>query len=215
MMMNAYDISYLYDAQSVLGEYMECGTTHFGYEPDEFFRLFAKSHIGSLFGNGNPRYIAGISGCELAIDVIHEMTNEWKDVAWDYDITKGPIYWGGYIYARYQWEKGISFLELYKNGITMDWVLSKYILHEAPEEKFINAADSYLLEVMDNKKSQLARLRAYWGLSQKMLSEKSGVSLRMIQLYEQGQNDLKSAKAETAVSLARALGCSVEELLAL
>lgn len=212
MMMNAYDISYLDDAKSVLGECMECGVNLMGYTPDTFFRLFAKSRIGRLFGEGNPRYVSGRSGCELAIDIVHEISNEWKDVSWDYNIDKGPIYWGGYIYARYQWEKGVPFLDLYKNGITMDWVLNNFILHEAPEEKFVEVANSYLAN-SDLGKTQLARLRAYWGLSQKMLSEKSGVTLRMIQLYEQGQNDLKSAKAETVMSLARALGCSVEELI--
>lgn len=212
-MINAYNISYLNDAKSVLGEFMECGVRCLGYEPDAFFRLFAKSQIGKAFGSGNPRYISGRSGCELAIDVVHEVTNEWKDVTWSYDINKGHVYWGGYIYARYQWEKGISFLDLYKKGITMDWVLSKYILHEAPEEKFIDIADSYLLEISSDKKTQLARLRSYWGLSQKMLSEKSGVSLRMIQLYEQGQNDLKSAKVETVIALSKALECGVEELV--
>lgn len=59
----------------------------------------------------------------------------------------------------------------------------------------------------------LRRLRRYAGLTQKRLSEETGVSLRMIQLYEQGQNDLSKAQAKVVVSLAKALGCGVDELI--
>ena len=35
----------------------------------------------------------------------------------------------------------------------------------------------------------------------------------MIQLYEQKQNNINKAQAEVVVSLAKALGCEVEDLL--
>lgn len=69
----------------------------------------------------------------------------------------------------------------------------------------------YLLERDDV--SQLKRLRKYYGLTQKALSESSGVTLRMIQLYEQGQNDLSKAQAHVVQSLARTLHCSVKDLI--
>lgn len=59
----------------------------------------------------------------------------------------------------------------------------------------------------------LRRLRLYHNLTQKQLSERSGVSLRMIQLYEQGQNDITKAQAQVVCNLAKALDCSVEKLL--
>ena len=48
-----------------------------------------------------------------------------------------------------------------------------------------------------------------------MKSEKhaSGVTLRMIQLYEQRQNDISKAQVNVVISLANALGCRVEDLL--
>ena len=58
----------------------------------------------------------------------------------------------------------------------------------------------------------LARLRKARGLSQKELAEASGVALRMIQLYEQRQNDINKAQASSLQSLAHALGCRIEDL---
>ena len=46
-----------------------------------------------------------------------------------------------------------------------------------------------------------------------MLAEKSGVSLRMIQQYEQGAKDINKASGESLVALSRALGCRMEDLL--
>lgn len=62
------------------------------------------------------------------------------------------------------------------------------------------------------KKMRAARMSA--GLSQSALAEKSGVSVRMIQYYEQGVKELKKAQAITVLNLARALGCTVEDLIA-
>lgn len=50
-------------------------------------------------------------------------------------------------------------------------------------------------------------------LSQFQLAKASGVSLRMIQKYEQGDRDIKKAQAETVYKLAKALNCQMEELI--
>ena len=79
-------------------------------------------------------------------------------------------------------------------------------------------ADPDIIEVDGkryNKKymNKLKRLRAEAGYSQSKLAELSGVSVRMIQNYEQGANDINMAQAETVYKLAQALGCNMEELL--
>ena len=45
------------------------------------------------------------------------------------------------------------------------------------------------------------------------LAEKSGVSLRSIQMYEQKNNDIDKAQAHSLYKLAVALGCSMEDLM--
>ena len=53
------------------------------------------------------------------------------------------------------------------------------------------------------------RMRAY---SQRLLSEKSGVSLRAIQQYEQRQKSINKA-AESVLALSESLGCTPEDLM--
>ena len=61
--------------------------------------------------------------------------------------------------------------------------------------------------------SNLKNIRTQRGYSQSKLAELSGVSVRMIQFYEQGANDINTAQAITVHKLARALECNMEELL--
>lgn len=59
----------------------------------------------------------------------------------------------------------------------------------------------------------LQDIRIKRGLSQSQLAELSGIKLRTLQHYEQGQRDINGAKLETLVDLATALKCPVTELL--
>lgn len=63
--------------------------------------------------------------------------------------------------------------------------------------------------------SNLKNMRQRKDMSQRQLAEASGVSIRMIQYYEQGKNDINKAEALTVYRLADALFCRVEDLLEL
>lgn len=62
---------------------------------------------------------------------------------------------------------------------------------------------------MNNLKS----IRETKNISQSKLAELSGVSVRMIQHYEQGVKDISKAQAITVYNLAQALECTVEDLI--
>lgn len=64
-------------------------------------------------------------------------------------------------------------------------------------------------------KTNLARIRKDSGLSQSQLAEASEINVRMIQHYEQGSKDINKASAITIYKIAKALGCTVEDLLEL
>ena len=83
--------------------------------------------------------------------------------------------------------------------------------HEADLTKFVIEIDHRISSRMSE--SRLARLRAYAGMTQKLLAERSGVSVRMIEQYEQGKKSLDHASVSTVSRLARALNCTVEELV--
>lgn len=63
--------------------------------------------------------------------------------------------------------------------------------------------------------SNLKERRNKSGLSQAQLAEKSGVSKRAIQDYEQGYRDINGAKAIYIYKLSKALDCNMEDLIEL
>jgi transcriptional regulator with XRE-family HTH domain len=61
--------------------------------------------------------------------------------------------------------------------------------------------------------NNLKHYRTKAGLSQSQLAEKAGTSTRTLQDYEQNRKPLEKAAAITVLNLARALGCTVENLI--
>lgn len=61
--------------------------------------------------------------------------------------------------------------------------------------------------------TNLKHKREEAGLSQSGLAEASGVSVRMIQHYEQGFKDINKAAVITVKRLADALGCKIEDII--
>lgn len=61
--------------------------------------------------------------------------------------------------------------------------------------------------------SRLKTIREANSYTQVELSAVSGVSVRMIQNYEQGTKDINKAQANTLYKLATFLNCSIEDLL--
>lgn len=55
--------------------------------------------------------------------------------------------------------------------------------------------------------------RTSMGMSQKELSEKSGVNIRQIQRYESSSSDVGNMTLRNAISIAKALECEVQDLI--
>ena len=213
MMTSAYSELYLDDAMNNLGDMVEFAVCDLGFDPDEFFGWFISSGIASKFEKGNPKYITGMSGFELAEAVLAETNVSYEKREPSYVDFKGREYWAGWILAYYQWETGKRFEDIVKDGLTLSTVFSMYILHEADESKFVKAANEIIARNKESRKSKLSEIRKARGFTQQQLSNASGVSLRMIQLYEQKQNDISKAQVSVVVNLARVLGYEVDDLL--
>ena len=63
--------------------------------------------------------------------------------------------------------------------------------------------------------NKLKQIRESAGMSQTELAKATGISVRVIQNYEQGTRPLNGARAITVYQIAKALKCSVEDLLEL
>ena len=212
-MTTAYSELYLDDAMNNLGDMVEFAVCDLKFDPDEFFGWFISSGIASKFEKGNPKYITGMSGYELAEAVLAETNVSYEKREPSYVEFKGREYWAGWILAYYQWATGKRFEDIVKDGLTLSTVFSMYILHEADESKFVDAANEIIARNKAKRKSKLSEIRQARGFTQQQLSEASGVTLRMIQLYEQKQNDISKAQVTVVLNLAKALGCEVEDLI--
>ena len=212
-MTTAYSELYLDDAMNNLGDMVAFAVCDLGFDPDEFFEWFILSGIASQFEIGNPKYVAGMSGFELAEAVLAKVNVSYDKREPSYDEFKGREFWAGWILAYYQWETRKRFKDIVKDGLTLSAVFSMYILHEADESKFVEAANEIIARNKGSRKSKLSEIRKARGFTQQQLSEAAGVTLRMIQLYEQKQNDISKAQVTAVISLAKALGCEVEDLI--
>lgn len=213
MMTHAYNETYLDDAMQNMGDMLDYALVDCGYAPDEFFSWFITSGIAKKFEGGNPKYIVGMSGVELAREVIFLTTGSYPTKERVIKDFAGREYWAGWILAYYQWYSGLKFSDMVENGLSLSEVLSLYILHEADQSKFVDTANQIISCHKLEKPSKLTTIRKAREFTQGQLAQQSGVALRMIQLYEQRQNDINKAQAGTLLSLAKALGCEMQDLM--
>jgi DNA-binding transcriptional regulator YiaG len=197
-----------------LGDMFDYAVNDCEFDPEEFFDHFIISGVAEAFEKGNPKYVAGLSGPELASEVIYRTLRSRPDAPSSENVDKSPEYWAGWILAYYQWYTIRRFSDMKKSGLTMERVLSLYpTLHEADISKFVAVADQIIRKNNAAGIHNLQRIRKASGMTQKKLADTSGVTLRMIQLYEQREKDINKAQAITLTKMAHVLGCEVEDLL--
>ena len=211
MRMYAYKDIYLADARSNLGAMFDYAINVHKMRTDDFWDIFAESGVARALSCGDPKYIAGMSGRELFVSLIHETYQKWIELSDEYSMDRTREYWAGFALAYYQWYSGKSYSAIRRCGVMLSDIVNYYFLHDAPDRKFVDVMNARMRG--KNEENMLKRMRKISGLTQKELSKESGVSLRMIQLYEQGQNDLSKAQAKVVLSLARTLGCDATELV--
>ena len=212
MATRAYQKFYLDDAQQNLAVMFDYAIRLLKYDADQFFLYFIQSEVAQKFEHANPKYIAGMCGIELAQNVLTKIGAAPKFPT-EPKIELGKEFWLGWVLAYYQWYSGLKFSDLQEYGLVPSQILARYILHEADISKFVSVANKIILANKAASPTRLQKIRKARGLTQKELSELSGVSLRMIQLYEQRQNDINQASGQTINSLARALCCNFYEIM--
>ena len=141
-MARAYKKTYLNGAMRNLAVMMDCGVRKYGYPIEEFYDKFLASEVSRQFANGNPRYLVGMSGAELADSVV-KASNGTVLKENDGTYTVGAEYWAGWVLAYYQWLTCRSFSYIQKKGLGITEVIAMYYpLHEADLSKFADAAES-------------------------------------------------------------------------
>ena len=189
----AYNEAYLPYSMENLAVMMDCGINRCGFSPQLFYRMFLTSGVAGQIEKGNPRYVAGFSGAELASRVVELSTGQSPSVI-DGSFTLSPEYWAGWALAYYQWKSGMSFRFISENGLDIEKIIVMYHpLHEADLNKFVTIADRIINESVRTAINPLKKARERYGITQEELSRISGISLRMIRAYEQKSQDISRA----------------------
>ena len=206
--MHAYDEMYLEYSKEKLGLMLSYAVNGLGMPLRAFYDRFLVSPEARMFAIGHPKYVAGMSGIELALSVL-DREEDNTGIGREVD----DIYWTGWALAQLQWYSGLDFAQI-DQAFPIEEILRLYYpLHEADITRFIAVAERRLQALKTESISPIKLLRKTHGLTQQALAKRSGVSLRMIRAYEQGSKDLSRAEADTLIRLSHALHCPAERLL--
>ena len=201
-MTHAYQEIYLSNAQAALGDAFDYAIRVCGVSGENFIKLFTVSSVSKHMENGEPAYLAGKSGIELAAQILAETTGMTEQPE---RYARSCEYWIGWAVAYYQWYSGRKYSEIFEVLSFVELEKIYYTLHEADVSKFAEIADARIREHF--AETNLKSIR------KAELAKKSGVGLRSIQLYEQRQKDINKASAESLYKISRVLGCAMEDLL--
>ena len=210
-MTRAYQEIYLSKAQSVIGDAFDYAVNTCAILGTDFVKLFIASSVSKRMENGEPAYLAGKSGIEIVREIVAETKGQELQIEPQEHFGRSKEYWIGWAIAYYQWYSGRKYSDIFKVLSFEDLQKMYYTLHEADITKFVDIVDSKIKEYFSE--TNLKRIRTAYGFTQAELAERSGVSLRSIQMYEQRNKNINKASADIMYSLAKALGCTMEDLI--
>ena len=211
MAIRAYNEDYLYTAQNILGHAVDFALLSLDVSPDDFGNALAVSSAGIQFANGNPRYTAGMNGCEFAREILaetHTPYNNTEDVMY---LDRSPEYWTGWALAFYQWHSDRSFMEILTIVPLSEMIRMYPVYHEMDITQFAEQMEERMRAA--HPETRLRTKRKHCGMSQSELAADSGVALRQIQLFEQRQRNINNAAAITLLQLSKSLHCRMEDLM--
>ena len=211
MMTHAYQEIYIYKAQAVLGDAFDYAVNSCGITGSDFVKLFVVSSVSKRMENGEPTYLAGKSGIEIVIEIIAETKGQEIHIEPQENFGRSMEYWIGWAVAYYQWYSGRKYSDIFKVVSFDELQKMYYTLHEADISKFVDILDTHVKEYFSE--TNLKRFRTFCGYTQAELAERSGVSLRSIQMYEQRNKNINKASADVLYRLSKALGCAMEDLI--
>lgn len=211
-MTSAYDGAYLAPAKRTLGRMLDFACCELGFGAGEFWKHFLGSGTADAFGAGEPRLVAGMSGVELAYEVLDRAGVKYRRLRSPAcSAAESPERWAGKTVAHYQWLRGFTFAEIADLIPITEIVAMRGAYHGQELSRFVGELDRRYRERFPDSNLKRARLQA--GLSQGELATVSGIRVRTIQELEQRRKDVNKAQLDTLYPLAAALHRPVASLL--
>ena len=230
----AYDSICLERASDNLGRMLDYSVYSLHYDIASMMDLFIASGLAALFERGDIRVIAGMSGIELAYEVLERSGLSYERTTPRHTISLSAEYWCGCAVAGMQWvsaqpfdsimksfspaaftaefgRKRIEYLDSLPLDISNDERAEKIKAFGA--DQAAEAVSEFMSAHTHAGDSPLKKMRIKNSLSQSQLAKASGIPVRTIQQYEQRQKDLSKARAEYLIALSRALNCDPSYLI--
>ncbi len=210
--MRAYNVVYLDDAMSAMGAMLDYAVNSCGEDLSFFYSRFLASNVSQALSDANPKYLAGMSGIELALRVAHS-TGDDLTCEGDFIDMGSPEYWTGWTLAYLNWYMCLDYRILQSRGVTAAALWERYpTLHEADLTKSVQLAHK-LMEESPAAVNPLKRARLNAGLTQRELAAVSNNTIRNIRAWEQGQRAVGNASVESIRRICQALGCRLSDIL--
>ena len=210
-MIRAYDKVYLDKARTVLGRMLDFAVYDLHYDIAEFFNLFITSGTAARFESGDFSVLVGMSGAELAYEVLSASNLAFERITPNYTANRSEEFWTGWALAYYQWETAMTFAEIIRYIPLRDIQALYSPYHEMDIRQFVDQMNTLYRAAKPETNLKLLRQKA--GLSQRELADLSGVPVRTIQQYEQRQKNINKAQAVYLVMLAKVLCCGIEDIM--
>ncbi len=202
-MIHAYNDDFLPTIQGKLASMFEIAVLKKNIPIDDFAERFLASPVCRALETADPVLALGKSAIELLSIVLGD-----APIAIETNSYASPEYWVGYTLAYMQWYFNKPYSQLIA-ALPCGELLAHYFpYHEMDIRQSIDLFTSGLHPVC-----ALKRLRTAKNLSQRDLSLLSGVPVRNIKAYEQGEIDISKAQADTLYALSKVLNCSIEDLI--
>lgn len=136
-MNTAYSELYISDAQKTIAHSFDYAVNKMNLSLKEYAEKFLAFKYLNLLESGDPHYVAGISGIELAKEICGKENTDFGHLSYEPKVE----YWTGWILSYYQWAKNTKY---------------KTILSKFPIEKFEKAYPTFhecnknrMIEYMD------------------------------------------------------------------
>lgn len=133
----AYSELYILDAQKTIAHSFDYAVNKMNLSLEEYASKFLSFKYLNLLETGDPHYLAGMSGIELAKEICGKENIDFGNLPYNPKVE----YWTGWILSYYQWAKNTNY---------------KKILSKFPIEKFKKAYPTFhecnknrMIEYMD------------------------------------------------------------------
>lgn len=137
-MIHDYDKVYLEKARIALGRMLDFAVYDLKYDIADFFELFIKSGVAARFETGDFTVLVGMSGVELAYEVLEQSDIKIERVKPTYTVNRSEEFWTGWALAYYQWQTAKNFSDILQYVPIKDIMALYSPYHEMDIRQFVD-----------------------------------------------------------------------------